>query len=216
MTRAPSASRLAACCACSRTPKGDAHRSALADEPDLRDRARPRDPRLRRLARGDGLGRRAGRGRQCPVIACPCAMGLALPTACSWQPVARPRSGSCSAAARRRAPRPTCVLDKTGTVTFGRPKVVRFELAPGVEVDRAALLADAAAIEPRRAPLARAVAAMPGRRTDGDTGRRYRALRGSVWSYVHGGVTTRIGSALLAAGAEVPDDGRRRSAGRPR
>jgi Cu+-exporting ATPase len=93
------------------------------------------------------------------IVACPCAMGLAVPTAVL---VATGRGSALGVlikggdALQRAAALQTIVLDKTGTVTAGRPAVVD-ELSSG---DRAQLLAVAAALERMSEhPLARAVVA---------------------------------------------------------
>jgi Cu+-exporting ATPase len=94
------------------------------------------------------------------VIACPCALGLATPTAVM---VATGRGAQLgilprSAAALEHAGRlQVLVLDKTGTVTAGRPRVSAVVAAPGINTDE--LLRAAASLEAASEhPLARAVA----------------------------------------------------------
>ncbi len=105
------------------------------------------------------------------IIACPCAMGLAVPTAVM---VASGRGAAAGVLIKggepleRLAGVDTIVFDKTGTLTQGTPKVVDFALAPGQ--DRDTVLRLAAAVERRSEhPLARAVVefAGPSGRTDG-------------------------------------------------
>ena len=72
------------------------------------------------------------------VIACPCAMGLATPTAIMVGTGRRRRGRASSSAAARRSRRAgkvdTVVLDKTGTLTRGRPTVGAVVASqPGVE-----------------------------------------------------------------------------------
>ncbi len=95
------------------------------------------------------------------VIACPCALGLATPTAIMAGTGVAARHGILikDAEALEHAHGVGVVaFDKTGTLTEGKPAVVAFEPAPGV--DRADALRLAAAIQAgSEHPLARAVAA---------------------------------------------------------
>ncbi len=94
------------------------------------------------------------------IIACPCAMGLAVPTAVAVA-VGRAaglglvvRSGDALERARRVT---TVVLDKTGTLTRGQPVVASFQRLPGAP-DEAELAALAGAAEAQSEhPLARAI-----------------------------------------------------------
>jgi Cu+-exporting ATPase len=94
------------------------------------------------------------------VIACPCTLGLATPTALMVGTGAAARAGILirDAEALERAHRvDTVVLDKTGTVTEGRPTVT--EIVPN-GIDEAALVALAAAAQAgSEHPLAGAVLA---------------------------------------------------------
>ena len=98
------------------------------------------------------------------IIACPCAMGLAVPTAVM---VASGRGAAAGILIKggepleRLAAVDTVVFDKTGTLTEGKPRVTDIFVAPGQ--DRATVLRLAAALEGRSEhPLAKAVVAAAG------------------------------------------------------
>ncbi len=92
------------------------------------------------------------------VIACPCAMGLAVPTAVM---VATGRAASMGILIKGEALQKleavdTMVLDKTGTLTTGRPAVIN--ILPYESIDASQLLRFAAAVEQSSEhPLAGAV-----------------------------------------------------------
>lgn len=95
------------------------------------------------------------------IIACPCAMGLATPTSIM---VATGRGAELGVLLRKGEAlqllkgAQVVALDKTGTLTEGRPQLTDLELAPGFE--RSQLLAWVAAAESRSEhPLARAIVA---------------------------------------------------------
>jgi Cu+-exporting ATPase len=93
------------------------------------------------------------------VIACPCALGLATPTAIMVGTGRGAQSGILvrDAAALERAEKiRTLVVDKTGTLTEGKPVVT--DLAPAAGMDERDLLALAAGLEQgSEHPLARAI-----------------------------------------------------------
>ena len=84
------------------------------------------------------------------IIACPCAMGLAVPTAVM---VSTGRGAELGVlikrgeALERTGHLDTVVLDKTGTVTQGSPAVESVDLAPGFTLDETTLLQLAASVE---------------------------------------------------------------------
>jgi Cu+-exporting ATPase len=84
------------------------------------------------------------------IIACPCAMGLAVPTAVM---VATGRGAQLGVlvkggeALERGAGLTTLVLDKTGTITLGKPAVADVVPAPGSGLDPGRLLGIAASLE---------------------------------------------------------------------
>ena len=93
------------------------------------------------------------------VISCPCALGLATPVAIMVGSGVGAKNGilfKTAAALEATGRVKTVVLDKTGTVTEGRPQVT--DVLPAAGADEAGLLALAAALEAKSEhPLARAV-----------------------------------------------------------
>ena len=99
-----------------------------------------------------GLGHAIAASVSVLIIACPCAMGLAVPTAVM---VATGRGAALGvlikggAALERAANVTTVVFDKTGTITEGKPTVTDVILTVPENINRAELLSLAAAIESR-------------------------------------------------------------------
>ena len=95
------------------------------------------------------------------IIACPCAMGLAVPAAVTVALGRAAQSGLLikgGEALERLAAVDTIALDKTGTLTLGRPGIVAALYAGGNTLDRNVLLSYAAAVESLSThPLALAV-----------------------------------------------------------
>lgn len=111
------------------------------------------------VAMGAGLETALARAISVLVISCPCALGLATPTAIMVGTGRGARSGILvkSAEALQTAHDvKTVVLDKTGTITQGHPSVVSFACAEGVSEHE--LVASAAAVERySEHPLAKAL-----------------------------------------------------------
>ena len=132
------------------------------------------------------------------VIACPCALGLATPTAIMVGTGAAARHGILikDAEALERAHAVTTVaFDKTGTLTEGRPEVV--DAVPAPAVDLQALLRQAAALQAgSEHPLA---AALRRRAGAAAAAQGFRALPGRGVSGVVEGRTLAMGSARLLA-----------------
>ncbi|TAJ16579.1 MAG: copper-translocating P-type ATPase [Planctomycetota bacterium] len=140
------------------------------------------------------------------VIACPCALGLATPAAVA---VATGRGAELGvlykggAALEAAARVDTVLLDKTGTLTAGKPRLVELHAQRGVDADE--LLARAAAVElASEHPIARAV--VEAARERGLAPRTADAFRAAVGAGVEAnvdGVRVRIGSAAWLAAAGV-------------
>ena len=131
------------------------------------------------------------------VISCPCALGLATPVAITVATGKAAEKGILvkSAASLEQMGRiDTVVLDKTGTVTEGKPHVTDLLCTHGVE--ESALLRAAASLEkPSEHPLAGAIVA--------EAAERGLALREAAdFEAVTGGVTAMVENVKLLAGNE--------------
>ena len=111
------------------------------------------------LSPQDAVVRAAGASIAVLIIACPCAMGLAVPTAVM---VATGRAAGLGIlvkggeALEKLRGVDTVLLDKTGTITTGKPAVTDFSVLPGMEESR--ILRLAASVEnASEHPLAGAV-----------------------------------------------------------
>lgn len=109
---------------------------------------------------GQSFGFALARAISVLVISCPCALGLATPVAIMVGSGLGAKHGvlfKTAAALEQAGKTQIVVLDKTGTVTQGRPRVTDVVCAP--DVPERALLETAAALEAKSEhPLARAVA----------------------------------------------------------
>jgi Cu+-exporting ATPase len=143
------------------------------------------------------------------IIACPCAMGLAVPTAVMVSTGKGAEAGVLikgGEALQRARDVTTVVLDKTGTVTEGRPTVTELSLAPGGPVDLAdELLRLVASVEASSEhPLADAIvqhAKAKGIVLSHEDGFESRTGRGAV-GVVEGRMLA-IGNALLMGDYEI-------------
>ena len=132
------------------------------------------------------------------IIACPCAMGLAVPTAVM---VATGRGAEAGIlikggeALQRMGDVTTVVLDKTGTITEGAPAVTEIAIAPGAGRDPDELLRLVASLESQSAhPIAEAIVARAGNRGLARAGIQ------SIELIVGRGVTGVAGDTALAIG----------------
>ncbi|MFP5233468.1 MAG: heavy metal translocating P-type ATPase [Acidobacteriota bacterium] len=112
-------------------------------------------------AHHEGYGRALSIAISVLIIACPCAMGLAVPAAITVSLGRAAQSGLLikgGEALERLAEVDTIALDKTGTLTEGRPRIAAFALSPAAILDAPTLLACAEAAERLSThPLAQAV-----------------------------------------------------------
>ncbi|MCY3920612.1 MAG: heavy metal translocating P-type ATPase [Chloroflexi bacterium] len=134
------------------------------------------------------------------VVACPCALGLATPTAVMAGSGRAAELGvlfRSAEAIERLAAVDTVVFDKTGTLTRGEPALQDVALLPGH--DRGDVLAAAAAVErDSEHPIARAI--VDAARDAGlahATARDFRATPGGGASAVVDGATVTVGAARL-------------------
>ena len=133
------------------------------------------------------------------IIACPCAMGLATPVSIL---VGTGRGAALGVLFRRgealQALSETRVvaLDKTGTLTRGRPALTDFHLAPGFAREEVLALV-AAAEAPSEHPIARALVAAAGQTPA--RAETFEALVGKGVRATVGGVRVEVGSGRFMA-----------------
>jgi Cu+-exporting ATPase len=137
------------------------------------------------------------------IIACPCALGLATPMSIMVGVGRGAQAGVLikdAEALERLEKIDTLVVDKTGTLTEGKPKVVAVETVGGI--DRGALLRLAAALErSSEHPLAGAiVAAATSEGAVLPTAENFAALTGKGVTGVVEGRNVAIGNARLMSG----------------
>jgi Cu+-exporting ATPase len=143
------------------------------------------------------------------VIACPCALGLATPTAVMVGMGRGAEAGilfKSSAALEQARDLRTIVLDKTGTVTAGRPELVAAIPAPGTGEDDLLGLAASAELGSEH-PLGEAVVrAARGRGLELAPPEQLRAVSGQGVLAVVGGRATVVGTGDLARDWGVETD----------
>lgn len=102
------------------------------------------------FAPGAGMAQAVAQAVAVLVIACPCAMGLAVPTAVMAATGRGAGAGLLikgGEALQRLETVRTVVLDKTGTVTLGKPSVTRLVVRPASSLTEQEMLRLAAALE---------------------------------------------------------------------
>ena len=135
------------------------------------------------------------------IIACPCALGLATPMAIM---VGTGRGATAGVLIRDAAALETLervdtlIVDKTGTLTEGKPRVRTVAAAPGGDVDEDELLRLASAVErASEHPLAAAIVAEAERRE-----LLSRAVATDFESETGRGVTGRVGGSAVMVGTK--------------
>ena len=156
------------------------------------------------LLLGRGVGFALARGISVLVISCPCALGLATPVAIMVGSGLGAKHGLLykTAASLESAGRIEIVaLDKTGTITEGRPRVT--DLLPA-DADETELLRLAASLEAKSEhPLARAVTALAEERgIAAEELEDFRALPGNGLSAEREGRTL-LGGSLTFIGSQI-------------
>ena len=138
------------------------------------------------------------------IIACPCAMGLAVPAAITVSLGRAAQAGLLikgGEALERLAAIDTFALDKTGTLTLGTPRIASFVLTPTASYDEPTLLAWAAALERLSThPLAQAVVDFAAQHRNLPTAPPVEGLRvlpGTGLTAILAGHTVTLGNAAL-------------------
>ncbi len=149
------------------------------------------------LLLNQGIGYALARGISVLVISCPCALGLATPVAIMVGNGVGARNGilfKTAVSLEETGKTDYVVLDKTGTITAGEPKVT--DLVPAAGTSEEELLTLAATLEQHSEhPLAKAVMGEAARRRiSAEAIEDFKALPGN-------GVTGRAGGAVLTGGS---------------
>lgn len=145
------------------------------------------------------------------IIACPCAMGLAVPTAVMVASGKGAQAGVLvkgGGALERAAGVRTIILDKTGTITVGRPALTDLVLAPGTPFQADRVLALVAAVEAASEhPLGEAlVAAAESQRLPRPEATEFESVTGRGVVGLADGTQVRVGNARLMTESGIPVD----------
>ena len=157
----------------------------------------------------DGFGRAISLAISVLIIACPCAMGLAVPATLAVALGTGARAGLLfkdGEAIERLAGAQVIAFDKTGTLTEGRPEIQAFLRTPASVHPEPALLAWAAAVEGLSThPLATAVCAFARRDSRDSAGslREGRVLPGTGAEATVDGHHVAVGNAALLGSAQA-------------
>ena len=162
------------------------------------------------LLMGQSFGFALARGISVLVISCPCALGLATPVAIMVGNGLGAKHGilfKTAVSMETSGKIETVVLDKTGTITSGKPEIT--DIIPAAGVERAELLSLAASLECRSEhPLAKAIAA--GVEKEGVSypqPESFKALPGSGVSAVVDGLEAVAGNfRCVSAHAQIPSE----------
>ena len=162
------------------------------------------------LLLGNGIGFSLARGISVLVISCPCALGLATPVAIMVGNGLGAKNGilfKTAVSLEQTGRVQIVVLDKTGTITSGQPKVTDILPAPGVGEEE--LLRLACALERKSEhPLARAILERAAEQElTGDEVTDFKALPGNGLTGVWQGIALSGGNyKFISAQAAVPEE----------
>ena len=161
------------------------------------------------LLLGRSLGFALARGISVLVISCPCALGLATPVAIMVGSGMGAKNGilfKTAVSLEETGKAETVVLDKTGTITVGEPRVT--DILPAGELSGEELLKLAGALEKKSEhPLAKAVLlAAEERQTELEEVTDFQALPGNgLRALLHGEELCGGNLKFISARAEVPE-----------
>ena len=161
------------------------------------------------LLLGRGLGFALARGISVLVISCPCALGLATPVAIMVGSGMGAKNGilfKTAVSLEETGKAETVVLDKTGTITVGEPRVT--DILPAGELSQEELLKLAAALEKKSEhPLAKAVLlAAEERQTELEEVTDFQALPGNgLTASLHGEELCGGNLKFISSRTQVPE-----------